>query len=270
MGSTIALLEVRLPALRERRRRLEDELAAVIAQESAMVSVLEGLAALAGALIDGSDEQHDEPVGAAHAADPTEPPAADTATGRELAPVGVPADGPEASRPEPAPAKPTRRRSTSATRTTARTARKAPAGKAAPVEKTVPAEKSVPATVPAPEQDAVAEAPAAPARRTVARRAAGSGAGKAAAGKAATKTVPSPRKAPAATPSGRRRLTDTESVLAVLAQADAPLRAREVTTLLGLDEADGTVNAVRTRLERLAKAGRAQRPGRGLYTAAAG
>ncbi len=55
----------------------------------------------------------------------------------------------------------------------------------------------------------------------------------------------------------------------MLADASGPLRAREVAGLLGLDGLDSNVNAVRTRLERLAKAGQAQRAGRGLYTAAA-
>ncbi|WP_199520467.1 hypothetical protein, partial [Kitasatospora sp. MBT63] len=71
-------------------------------------------------------------------------------------------------------------------------------------------------------------------------------------------------------PGGGRRpgLTDAAGVLAVLADASGPLRAREIAGLLGLDTLDSNVNAVRTRLERLAKAGQAQRTGRGLYTAA--
>ncbi|MFJ2811864.1 hypothetical protein [Kitasatospora sp. NPDC087271] len=40
--------------------------------------------------------------------------------------------------------------------------------------------------------------------------------------------------------------------------------------LLGLDALEGNINALRTRLERLARDGRAQRPGRGLYTVTAG
>ncbi|WP_406115972.1 hypothetical protein [Kitasatospora purpeofusca] len=46
------------------------------------------------------------------------------------------------------------------------------------------------------------------------------------------------------------------------------MRAREVSEQLGLEPLEANVNAVRTRLERLARDGRAQRPGRGLYTAA--
>ena len=56
VGSTRALIEARLPAVREERTRLEEELAAVIAQENAMVAVLEGLAALSDAPL-GETEQ---------------------------------------------------------------------------------------------------------------------------------------------------------------------------------------------------------------------
>ncbi|MFJ9776095.1 type IV toxin-antitoxin system AbiEi family antitoxin domain-containing protein [Kitasatospora sp. NPDC101157] len=51
----------------------------------------------------------------------------------------------------------------------------------------------------------------------------------------------------------------------MLADAQGPLRAREVTARVGNEESADNVNAVRTALERLTKAGRAQRPGRGLY-----
>ncbi|MFC5647503.1 type IV toxin-antitoxin system AbiEi family antitoxin domain-containing protein [Kitasatospora cinereorecta] len=77
--------------------------------------------------------------------------------------------------------------------------------------------------------------------------------------------------APAAAPrtaSGRRRLTDAASVLAALAQGDGPLRAGEVTALLGLDHEKGAADAVRAMLERLHKDGRAERTGRGLYAVA--
>ncbi|MGW3041722.1 hypothetical protein ACWC9T_17180 [Kitasatospora sp. NPDC001159] len=84
------------------------------------------------------------------------------------------------------------------------------------------------------------------------------------------RTGPVLRMTPARTAAGRRRLTDAESVLAVLGQGKGPLRAREVTVLLGLDDQNGAVDAVRTMLERLAKTGRAQRTGRGVYDALAG
>ncbi|MFB7383160.1 prephenate dehydrogenase, partial [Kitasatospora purpeofusca] len=73
-----------------------------------------------------------------------------------------------------------------------------------------------------------------------------------------------PTAAPAA---GRRTVTDADSILAALSGSAEPMRAREVSDKLGLEPLQANVNAVRTRLERLAKDGRAQRPGRGLYTA---
>ncbi|MFB8239568.1 prephenate dehydrogenase, partial [Kitasatospora purpeofusca] len=73
----------------------------------------------------------------------------------------------------------------------------------------------------------------------------------------------------AAPAASRRTVTDADSILAVLSGAAGPMRAREVSEKLGLEPLEANVNAVRTRLERLAKDGRAQRPGRGLYTATA-
>ncbi|MFD5922235.1 hypothetical protein [Kitasatospora sp. NPDC127035] len=67
--------------------------------------------------------------------------------------------------------------------------------------------------------------------------------------------------------SGRRRRTDADSVLVVIAGAGESLRARQVTGLLGLDGSDADVNAVRTMLERLTRNGAVQRTGRGLYAA---
>ncbi|MFD9126576.1 type IV toxin-antitoxin system AbiEi family antitoxin domain-containing protein [Kitasatospora sp. NPDC059571] len=75
--------------------------------------------------------------------------------------------------------------------------------------------------------------------------------------------------APARSVAGRRRLTDASKVLDVLAGSEGPLRAGEVSSRLGLDGQNGAVDAVRTTLERLTKAGRVQRTGRGLYAPAA-
>ncbi|GGR47000.1 hypothetical protein [Streptomyces netropsis] len=59
----------------------------------------------------------------------------------------------------------------------------------------------------------------------------------------------------------------TRNLVAYLARADAPVRAREAALALGREDTPGSINAVRTALERLVKAGRAQRTGRGLYEA---
>ncbi|MER8186110.1 hypothetical protein [Kitasatospora sp. NPDC094015] len=258
VGSTIALLEATLPEVREQRRRLEAELAAVTAQETAIVGALEGLAALAGTPVPAVGTATDA------TADATADPAVDATVGQDgdaaqllapvramadaLAPVFVPA--PAVAEPEPV--------------------RRSAAKRPAAAKKSAPRKAAAPAKKPATRK---AEAPAKPAKQVAAKQAVVK--------KAAEKAVPAQRKAPAKAlakapakapvkaateePS-RRRLTDTESLLAVLADAEAPLRAREVTTLLGIDPGDANVNAVRTRLERLAKSGRANRTGRGLYT----
>ncbi|MFB7618066.1 type IV toxin-antitoxin system AbiEi family antitoxin domain-containing protein [Kitasatospora sp. NPDC056181] len=254
---------------------MEEELAAVIAQENAMVAVLEGLEALSGAPLEGLGQPQDVTVvkGA------NELPVTDTESAAkpsgDSAPIGAKAAGTSAG------------------------ARKAPAKKAAAKKATT--RKAATAMKPAAGKSAVGKTSAAGAAERDAASTPDSSAKKAAARKGARNAVrgkvkpttsqaglqpepaatqkPSRAKAdggtgdgtaPAKTPSGRRRLTDAESVLSVLGQGAGPLRAREVARLLGLEDADGAVNAVRTALERLAKAGRAQRTGRGLYTVAAG
>ncbi|MET8629632.1 hypothetical protein ABZW30_38885 [Kitasatospora sp. NPDC004669] len=59
----------------------------------------------------------------------------------------------------------------------------------------------------------------------------------------------------------------TDAVANFLATAGEPVRARDVALALGREDTPNAVNAVRTALERLVKASRAQRVGRGLYTA---
>ena len=288
VGSTIALLEARLPAARERRSRLEEELAAAVAREDAITSVLEGLRALSGTPLDGRAEPPRDtttataPVGAAEAGEAEG--AVVEAAGPEVTAASDGQDSAVAGSVEasPAPAEKPARKSTGRKTATRAAARKSTAGKAAT------------ATSPAPAGSAPAAASAT--KKTTARKAAAKGAPKAVAPKdtkpkATKKALPKARKASpskaataarkvtvtaASTPSktasapGRRRLADAEGVLAVLAQASNPLRAREVVGLLGLDAVDANINAIRTRLERLAKAGQVQRSGRGLYTVAAG
>ncbi|WBP91375.1 hypothetical protein [Kitasatospora cathayae] len=267
VGSTRALVEARLPAVREQRRRLEERLAAIIAQEDAMVAVLEGLDVLAQAPLGERDRvQGTARVGVADemsaartrsAQEPSESPVAESGS------AGAPAAGRGAGRgagPRKAVAK-----KAAAKKATARKAA-APAKRAAAKPA---AEKAAAAGTR--EQDA-APAPA-PAVKRAARSASKRAGTTAARGKAApakaTEGAGSPT-TPPRTVAGRRRLTDAQSVLAVLGQGKGPLRAKEVTVLLGLDDQNGALNAVRTMLERLAKTGRAQRTGRGLYDAVAG
>ncbi|MGW3046233.1 hypothetical protein ACWC9T_41135 [Kitasatospora sp. NPDC001159] len=261
VGSTRALVEARLPAVREQRRQLEEQLAALIAQEEAMVAVLEGLDVLVGAPLGERDQVPDtvrvgvaDELSAARAQsaqEPSESPVAESA--------GAPAAGRSAGPREAVSKKAAARKAT---------ARKA----AAPAKRA--AAKAVAGKAPAAgarEQDA-APAPA-PAVRKAARGASKSAGTTAARGKAAPAKATrgaGGRMTPAHPAAGRRRLTDAKSVLAVLGQGKGPLRAREVTVLLGLDDQNGAVDAVRTMLERLAKTGRAQRTGRGLYDTVAG
>ncbi|GJF33052.1 hypothetical protein KNE206_57520 [Kitasatospora sp. NE20-6] len=237
VGSTIALLETRLPGVRERRRQLEDELAAVVAQENAMVSVLQGLTALSGASLN-DDSSGGQGAAAAEPVQGAAPSAAGAAAGL------VDEEAASWSEPEPAAAPAVRKRpakrtaegtgvakKSSAEKTTAK---KAVAKKTAPAKKVATKKTVAPADKPAPMEEVPTTA------------------------------------APGAASGSRRRLTDAKSVLAVLAGVTTPLRAREVTGLLGLDDQDANVNAIRTMLERLARTGKAQRSGRGLYVAVVG
>ncbi|PBC69543.1 hypothetical protein BX265_6872 [Streptomyces sp. TLI_235] len=264
VGSTRALIEARLPAVRKHRQKLEDELAAVIAQENAMVSVLEGLVALSDAPLGEEGKAH----GATPVRRTDQPPVADVhegevkteTTAATRAPVSVSATKAKAKRASP--------RNAAAVKT---------AGKRA-------AGRTAAAGVPASDR---AQAPNTAAKKTAPRRSTKTAGTIAAQGKTAPKTAPRKEASPAARkparvktatatpdrtavepPRGRRRLTDANSVLAVLRQSEQPLRAREVTDRLGLDGVSGALDAVRTMLERLAKTSRAQRTGRGLYAAA--
>ncbi|MED7954641.1 hypothetical protein PUR56_38640 [Streptomyces sp. BE303] len=245
MGSTIALLEERLPAVLERRRRAEEDVAAAVREEEAITKALEGLRLLTGTPLGGQREPlADEltPVPAEAAADGHDN-AATTDT-----PEAEPSPVPAAQPVPPIPA--------------ARTPRKAAVRKPA-----------VPKAAASPVQEAKASVPRA---KKIAKKVA-KDTEPATSKRASTATPAAPKKtAPAnrttaepaePTAGGRRQEVEADSVLTVLAQAAEPLRAREVTERLGLDTLQGNINTIRTKLERLAKAGRAQRPGRGLYTA---
>ncbi|MFB8776451.1 hypothetical protein [Streptomyces broussonetiae] len=81
-------------------------------------------------------------------------------------------------------------------------------------------------------------------------------------------TTPTPAPtAPAAESLGSRF---TDQVIAVLARdPGAALRARDVAEVLGRAQSAGTINAVRSTLDRLVATSRARRVGRGLYQAPA-
>ncbi|MER6923773.1 hypothetical protein ABT314_33270, partial [Streptomyces spiralis] len=61
----------------------------------------------------------------------------------------------------------------------------------------------------------------------------------------------------------------TEQILAYFAEvADTDVRARDVAAALGRDTDSGSINAVRSTLDRLVGTSRIRRVGRGLYRAA--
>ncbi|MFE3112641.1 hypothetical protein [Kitasatospora indigofera] len=287
VGSTIALLEAQLPAARQRRSWLEEELAAAVARESALTSVLEGLRALSDAPLDGRAEPRDAVRAPEQAAVGT------GETGGVVAGVIGPevtsasdgqatavASSVEASPASPASAEKHARRTTGRSASTRAGAGKATAGEAATAKSPTPADGSR-ATETAAKGIAVRKRASNAAPKSAASKDSEPQATKKALPKARktspTKTAPAAKKvtvtatpipSTAAPAPGRRRLSDAEGVLAVLSQASNPLRARDVVGLLGLESIDSNVNAMRTRLERLAKAGQAQRSGRGLYTVA--
>ncbi|MGW2542491.1 hypothetical protein ACWC5I_16840 [Kitasatospora sp. NPDC001574] len=241
VGSTIALLEEQLPAVLERRRRAEEDVATAAREEEAITKALEGLRLLAGTPLGGQRE----PLADELTPDPAEAAADDHDSAATT-------DTPQAEPSPVTPAPPI---------PAARTPRKAAARKSA-----------VPKAAASPVQEAKTSVPRA---KKIAKKVA-KDTGPAAAKQASTASPAAPKKtAPAGrTPAepaepaagGRRQEVEADAVLTVLAQATEPLRAREVTERLGLDTLQGNINTIRTKLERLAKAGRAQRPGRGLYT----
>ena len=269
VGSTIALLEAQLPAVRERRSRVEAELAAVAAQEEAVTKALEGLRLLTGTPLAGQGGPDAGEVAQVQA------------QAQAVQEAGAAAESVE-EQAAPSPQEPV---------AAAAGARKRTAAKKAPAKKTGSAKKTASARG--------TRAPAAGTKKTAGKKTAEAepkaatkrvpAAGKTAPEaepKAVAKRVPAAGKTAAAQPgpaggesgvevsvpqAGRRRkVADANKVLEVLSRAGGPLRAREVTGQLGLDAAEGNINAIRTTLERLAKDGRAQRTGRGLYTAADG
>ncbi|MFB7675112.1 hypothetical protein ACFC26_27240 [Kitasatospora purpeofusca] len=244
VGSTILVLEEQLPAVEERLRRAQAELDAATTERDAVHRALEALRLLSGgpARADGGRKT---PAAEAPPVPPEASGDTERAASAPVAPVpAVPAAVPAAVAAGTKKAAP---------------ARKAPARKAAEPEKTARTRATARGTKTG--GGARTAAKQAPAART-------------------GRTAPRPRPRPvdatppttapaAASTAGRRTVTDADSILAVLSGSAEPMRAREVSEKLGLEPLQANVNAVRTRLERLAKDGRAQRPGRGLYTATA-
>ncbi|MFE2087529.1 hypothetical protein [Streptomyces sp. NPDC059460] len=245
VDATTALLQAELPRLEEHQQALEKELATVTERLESVRTALTALQALSTAppapapVLVGS-EPSAVPAPSANAETETENVAAPKiprqAQGRTDS--AVEAEAPQ----EKAAATPARR-----------TARKAPVAKG---RKQAPAkQKSEPA------KKAVAAKAAKPAK--AAKEAEPAKAVKPAKAKAPKKAAPA---APAVDDSGSL----TEMAMKVLATfGDTPVRARDVTKALGRELTPGSINTVRSTLDRLVGTSRAHRAGRGLYQAPA-
>ncbi|WP_326792327.1 hypothetical protein OHA79_19310 [Streptomyces sp. NBC_00841] len=242
VDATTALLQAELPRLEEHQQALEKELATVTERLESVRTALTALQALstappapAPALV--GNEPGAVPAPSANAETETENVAAPKiprqAQGRTDS--AVEAEAPQ----EKAAATPARR-----------TARKAPVAKG---RKQAPAkQKSEPA------KKAVAAKAAKPAKVAEPAKAV-----KPAKAKAPKKAAPA---APAVDDSGSL----TEMAMKVLATfGDTPVRARDVTKALGRELTPGSINTVRSTLDRLVGTSRAHRAGRGLYQAPA-
>ncbi len=242
VGSTILVLEEQLPAVEERLRRAQAELDAATTEREAVHQALEALRRLSG----GPARTDGDRKAPAADAPPVPPEAAQDTEQAASAPAA------------PVPAEPAAEPATVAAGTKkAAPARKAPARKAPEPKKAARTRATARgAKTGGGARTAVKQEPAARTGRTAPRP------------RPVDATPPTTASAAAST-AGRRTVTDADSILAVLSGTAEPMRAREVSEKLGLEPLQANVNAVRTRLERLAKDGRAQRPGRGLYTATA-
>ncbi|MFD4370717.1 hypothetical protein [Streptomyces sp. NPDC058486] len=134
-----------------------------------------------------------------------------------------------------------------------------------PAPEPVATEGEIPAE--APEEVTAQDAPPVPAPRKAAAPRATRGR-KSAPKPTAKSPSPSPSPATSAVKEPGGVGSVAEQVVAVLAQSPgSPMRARDVAEALGRDISVGSVNAVRSTLDRLVATSRADRAGRGLYQA---
>ncbi|MFJ9456217.1 hypothetical protein ACIRST_14150 [Kitasatospora sp. NPDC101447] len=244
-SETIAQLEAELPGIEARRRRLEDELTAAVARENAVRGAIQSLQALAGL----SASPDITPVGSIRAA-------ADAITGDQPQQMATEAGAaPDGGREQA-------EKTATGTDTVTKTAKKATAKRAASAKKTT-AKKAAPAKKATARKAAAKKTAGGARQRTTAKKAAAPGNTEPV--RTGVEPAPEMNETAASVPGRRTTGATSGTVLAVLADAQEALRAREVTARLGIVESADNVKAVRTMLERLAKAGRAQRPGRGLY-----
>ncbi|MGW1882451.1 hypothetical protein [Streptomyces sp. NPDC001970] len=245
--ATTALLEAELPQLEEQQQALEEELAAVSERLESVRSALTALSALsATAIPKPRTAESDAHAGAEAGATPVEP-AAET----EPAPEPVAVEGTTEPAPEPV-----------AVEGTTEPAPEPVAVEGTPVvdDAAAPQKAAAPRRTRKTSADTKknASSKAGDTSATAGRQAKESTTAK------ATKAKQTRGTAPAAALQDAGGLT--EQVIAVLARhADTPLRARDVAQSIGRDDTTGSINAVRSTLDRLVATSRAHRAGRGLY-----
>ncbi|MFE4059564.1 hypothetical protein ACFXP3_25290 [Streptomyces sp. NPDC059096] len=235
--ATTALLRSELPQLESHQQALEKELATVTERLESVRTALGALQALSPvAEADGAVA----PVAAPVVAEPAPEP---RLVAPRTAPESVPAEEPTAAE---APAKEA-------------PAAKAPAEKAPARGKARGAARTTKAAAGS-ETRTKAGTAAKPAKETKRRPAKKTAPAKSAKAAPAKKTAPT-----AGDPQGAGL---TDQILAILAAAGGdPVRARDVAAQLGRDATPGSINAVRSTLDRLVGTSRAHRAGRGLYQA---
>lgn len=246
--TTLELLRTELPQLEKHQQTLETDLAVVTERLESVRLALRSLEALAPA-----------PLARAATAVPAVPSGSADSVGEqgsEAAQAPAPVAPPRPATEE----KPQATRGKKATGEAKPAAGKATAGRkraASAAEGKVPRPRAAKKTVAAKKQPAKKTAVVKKEAKATAPKDVPAGAGKAA------------QATPAEQPK-KRASGLTKDVVAHLAKAGAPVKAREVNLALGRDDTNGSINAVRTSLERLVKAGQAHRPGRGLYQATTG
>ncbi|MFE7570901.1 hypothetical protein ACFU76_28740 [Streptomyces sp. NPDC057539] len=253
--TTTALLRGELPQLETHQQSLERELASVTGRLESVRTALGALQALS------PTPQAQETVPEQRAAEPSaaETPAAQAPVvvtpveeaPAEKAPVEEAATEAPAKE-KPAPAKAAKSRKSASASSSARTSGGGSGAKSQASKEQAPKEQAAKEQAPK-ERTSRPAKKAAPATATKTR----------AKKTAAAAVVPAPASEQA---SGL-----TEQILAVLAASDGkPVRARDVAQELGRDSTPGSINAVRSTLDRLVGTSRAHRAGRGLYQASAG
>jgi hypothetical protein len=250
IASTIEVLQTELPQLQGRKQELEKELASVTERLEAGQVALNSLQALVGAPVPSADPVSALPVSALpESALPEEN--ADIAA---VQPQPQPAveDQASAHQPEAVPAP--RQASESKPRQGAK------AGKAtAEPKKARKTEKPQQATGRAGKSTGASTS----AKATSVKAASA----KTASAKTASAKATSAKATSEKTASEKQVRTPglSQSIVAVLAKSKSPLRAGEVNQALGRENTNGSVNSVRTALERLTANRDVRRVGRGLY-----